>query len=146
MVNPAEPTIIDGCIHVDTRGTVVFANKFDFQGVDRSYIVRPHSPDHARGWVGHKRERKWFWVIQGAVVVSLVKPDDWHFPSRDLTVRRYVLSDAKPQVLFVPPGYATASMSLCPNAIFMVFSSGIIEESKSDDFRFSLDTWPIVAN
>ena len=31
------PTLIEGGLHVDARGSVAFVNDFDFKGVDRFY-------------------------------------------------------------------------------------------------------------
>lgn len=145
MPSQSEPKIMEGGVFVDERGIVSFVNEFDFQGVERSYIVCSHRPGQPRGWVGHKRDEKWFWVIKGTSLISVVKPDDWDSPSRDLSVRRYVLSQATPQVLHVPAGYATANVSLCADVVLMVFASGRIEDAKADDFRFGSDTWPIVS-
>ncbi len=138
------PQLIEGGVHVDSRGTISYVNGFNFDGVDRSYVIRPHSLHEYRGWVGHRREMKWFWVIQGTILVAVVRPDDWDLPASNLPVERFVLSAIKPQVLHVPAGYATASVNLSSDAILMVFSSGRMEDAKADDYRFPLDTWPII--
>ena len=140
----SRPRIISGGSHVDARGTVCFVNDFDFKGVDRFYTVRAHAPREPRGWVGHQRDHKWFFAVQGTTLVAVVKPDRWETPSSSLPVTRFVLSAAKPQVLHVPPGCATASISLSDNAILTVFSSGAIEKAKADDHRFAESTWPIM--
>ncbi len=132
-------------MHVDKRGSVGFVNGFDLKGVDRVYWVRAHRPDCPRGWVGHRREQKWFWVLQGNLLVAVVKPNKWRNPAKDLPVLRYVLSAVKPQVLHVPPGYCTASVDLSGDAILLVCSSGKIQDAKTDDFRFSPDQWKIVS-
>jgi hypothetical protein len=75
------------------------------------------------------------------VVVAVVKPDDWASPSPDLEVQRFVLSASHPQVLSVPPGFATASVQLDVNATLLVFSSGTLETGESDDFRFPPTLW-----
>jgi dTDP-4-dehydrorhamnose 3,5-epimerase len=138
------PGIIDGGLHVDTRGTVCFVNDFDFKGVDRFYTIQAHCPRELRGWVGHQRDHKWFFVSQGTTLIAVVKPDRWEKPSNDLSVQRFVLSANRPQVLHVPPGHATGNVNLTTDAILMVFSSGTIEDAKADDHRFAVDTWPIV--
>jgi hypothetical protein len=48
-------------------------------------------------------------------------------------------------VLHVPPGYATGSVNLSKETILMIFSSGRIEDAKSDDFRFPVEQWAITA-
>jgi dTDP-4-dehydrorhamnose 3,5-epimerase-like enzyme len=138
------PRIIDGGMHVDARGVVTHVNEFDFKGVDRFYTIRSHRPFEPRGWVGHRRDQKWFSAIQGTVLLAVVEPDRWESPARDLPVHRYVLSGVKPQVLQVPAGYATGSVALSEDAILMIFSSGTIEDAKTDDYRFAVDTWSII--
>jgi len=138
------PRLIEGGLHVDTRGSVVFVNDFDFGGVDRFYVVRSHKPYELRGWVGHRREQKWFFVVQGTSLIAVVRPDHWQLPTSDLTVERFTLSAAKPQILYVPPGHATGSTNLTGDAVLLVFSSGKIEDTKADDYRFPVSTWSIV--
>lgn len=135
--------LIEGGLHVDVRGTVTHVNDFDFEGVDRFYAIRSHRPYEPRGWVGHRRDQKWFSAIQGTVLVAVVEPDDWTSPARDLPVQRFVLSAAKPQVLHVPAGYATGSVAMSEDAILMIFSSGKIEDAKDDDHRFPVGMWQI---
>jgi len=140
------PCLIDGGLQVDVRGKVGFVNGFDLKHVDRLYWVRAHQPNCPRGWVGHRREQKWFWVLQGEMLLAVVRPDRWSTPARDLPVQCHVLSASKPQVLHVPPGYCTASVDLAGGAILLVCSSGRIEEAKTDrrdDFRFAPDYWKI---
>lgn len=137
------PDIIQGGQHSDARGTLSFVNGFAFKGVDRFYWVKADRAHIARGWVGHKRERKWFTVVSGEVVIAAVHPDNWAEPSRNLPVMRWVLSGVNPQVLHVPPGHATASVSLTSEAILVIFSSGKLEDASNDDFRFPSDYWPL---
>jgi dTDP-4-dehydrorhamnose 3,5-epimerase len=137
------PVLIEGGCHADARGSLSFINGFNFQGVDRFYWVQTAEPGIERGWVGHQREHKWFAVVHGEVLVSVVRPDDWQSPSRELPVTRYVLSATSPQVLHVPSGHATGSVSLTPGAILVIFSSGNLVQSKTDDFRFPVDYWAI---
>ena len=142
--NESRPRIINGGLHVDSRGIVSFVNDFDFKGVDRFYAIRAHKPHDLRGWVGHQRDHKWFLAVQGTTLVAVVRPDHWEYPASTIPVERFVLSAAKPQVLHVPPGHATGSVNLSPDAILMIFSSGRIEDAKTDDYRFAIDSWPIV--
>lgn len=139
------PKLIQGGLHSDARGSVSFVNDFDFKGVDRFYWIKADMADVQRGWVGHRREQKWFTVVQGSVLIAVVRPDDWGRPGPQLPVARYVLSASNPQVLYMPPGFATASVNLDQDAVLMVFSSGKIEDAKTDDFRFPLNHWPIQA-
>ncbi len=135
--------LIHGGLHVDARGVLCFVNDFDFQGVDRCYTVRAHTVNEPRGWVGHRKEDKWFSPLSGTMLISVVAPDDWEYPSSDLLVQRYVLSSLKPAVLHVPAGHATASMMLTTDALLGVFSSGKITDAGKDDWRFDIGTWDV---
>ncbi len=135
--------LIPGGLHVDERGVVSFVNDFDFKGVDRFYTIQSHKINEPRGWIGHQKEHKWFMAMTGNMIVSVVAPDNWENPSRDLPVQPYTLSAYKPAVLHVPPGYATTSIMLSSEALLGVFSSGKIENATKDDWRFTTDTWEI---
>lgn len=142
--NESRPSIIDGGLHVDSRGIVSFVNGFDFKGVDRFYTIRAHRPNEIRGWVGHRRDHKWFFAVRGTVLVAVVKPDCWDIPNSNLPVERFILFDNKPRVLHVPAGHATASVNLSADAVLMIFSSGKFADAQTDDYRFDVDTWPVV--
>lgn len=137
------PRLIDGGLHTDDRGTVSFVNDFDLSGVDRFYTVRFRWPNTPRGWVGHRRDVKWFTAVQGEVLIAVVEPDDWESPKGDLPVNRYTLSAGTPQVLHVPAGQATASAGLTDDAILLIFSSGRTEDARTDDYRFPVDLWDL---
>lgn len=136
--------LISGGLHVDERGVVSFVNDFDFKGVDRFYTVRAHKLGEPRGWIGHRRDHKWFVPLVGSMIITVVAPDDWDKPSRDLSVQRFTLSALKPSVLHVSPGHATASLMLTQDALLGIFSSGKIEKAVEDDWRFDVETWGIV--
>jgi dTDP-4-dehydrorhamnose 3,5-epimerase len=141
----ASPRLIDGGLHSDARGEVRHVNAFDFKLVDRFYTICPTRPNELRGWVGHQRDWKWFYAVNGEYLVAVVQPDDWQNPSTKLPVQQFKLSSKKPQILEVPPGFATASMALLPDAMLMIFSSGKIETAREDDFRFPPEFWPLSA-
>ncbi|MCK9175605.1 MAG: hypothetical protein M0O96_10060 [Desulforhopalus sp.] len=134
---------IEGGLHVDQRGVVSFVNDFDLKNVDRFYTVRAHTMGEPRGWVGHRKEHKWFSPLSGTILVAVVTPDDWELPASNLLVQRYVLSSLKPVVLHVPASHATASVMLTANALLGVFSSGRIEDAGKDDWRFDVGTWDV---
>ena len=135
--------LIKGGLHVDERGVVSFVNDFDFKGVDRFYTVKAHKIGEPRGWIGHRREHKWFIALAGTVMVCAVTPDDWKKPSQDLTVERFALSAVQPAILHVPPGHATASAMLSHDALLGIFSSGKIESASEDDWRYPCNYWSI---
>jgi dTDP-4-dehydrorhamnose 3,5-epimerase len=86
-------------------------------------------------------------VLRGAAMVSAVRIDDWDTPSKNNDVHRYIISAAKPSVLWIPPGYANGFKSLVPSTLVVVFSTATLEESKNDDYRWPPDsfgdTWTV---
>jgi dTDP-4-dehydrorhamnose 3,5-epimerase-like enzyme len=138
-----EPKLLVGDLAVDDRGEVGFVNDFDFAGVKRFYTVRNHRQGFVRAWHAHKKEAKYVTVTAGAAVVAAVKVDDWERPSKDLKVARYVLSAARPRVLYIPAGYANGFMSLSDDARLMFFSTSALADSLGDDIRFDARYWDV---
>src|SRR5437899_12855266 len=99
-----EPVLYTGDLAVDDRGELTFVNDFDFAGVKRFYTVRNHQARFVRAWHGHRREAKFVAAVVGSCLVGAVEIDDWERPSASAPVARYVLSAARPQVLFIPSG------------------------------------------
>lgn len=139
----SEPVVINGGLAVDDRGQVTFANDFNFADVKRFYMVSNHAQGFLRAWHAHKKEAKYVLVVKGAAVVGAVKIDDWDSPSKDLEVKRFVLSEKKPTVLYIPSGYANGFMSLTKDAQLMFFSTSTLEESLGDDIRYDSRYWDI---
>lgn len=137
----SEVRLIRGGLHRDARGVVRFANDFDFKGVDRFYSVHPARSGEVRGWVGHLRDWKWFFVVAGAFDVGVVAPKNWSAPDKGAPVTGFRLTAGAPAVLEVPPGHYFASKAVTEGAILLVFSSGQIETAGEDDFRLATDYW-----
>lgn len=140
---PAEPQLIQGGLAVDDRGQLMFANDFDFAGVKRFYLVTNHRQGFVRAWHAHRHEAKYVTVLQGSALMGAVKIDDWTTPSKDAAVHRLVLSASRPQVYFIPAGYANGFMTLTSDAIVQFFSTSSLEQSKGDDVRFEANYWNI---
>lgn len=137
------PRLLEGGLAVDDRGSVAFVNAFDFEGIKRFYVVSNHRQDFVRAWHAHRREAKYVTVVSGAAVVAAVRIDDWERPPRDAEVHRFVLTSAKPSVLFIPPGHANGFMSLTSDTKLMFFSTSTVEESRDDDIRFDARHWDV---
>lgn len=137
------PRMIDGGLYLDDGGSLAYFNEFAFSTVERFYIIRPDRPGGVRGWTGHQREQKWFTSVDGMIAVAVVRPADWQSPDAHTPVVQFILSAAKPQILMVPPGHATAIIGISPRSALMVFSTGTIEEAPSDNYRFPPDFWKI---
>ena len=135
--------IFDGGIAVDDRGELAFVNDFQFDGVKRFYLVSNHKAGFVRAWHAHRREAKYVSVVSGSAVVGAVKIDDWDHPSRDLPIQRFVLSASRPQVLFIPAGYANGFMSLTQDLKIIFYSTASLDESRGDDIRYDAHYWDI---
>jgi len=138
-----KPHILQGGLAVDDRGETAFVNEFNFESVKRFYVVSNHGAEFVRAWHAHKHEAKYVMAVSGAAVVGAVRIDDWKKPSQDLPVDKYVLSSRRPQVLYIPPGYANGFMSLTSDLKLMYFSTSTLEESTADDIRYDARYWDI---
>ena len=136
-----EVRVIEGGLAVDDRGSLSFANGFDFAGVKRFYKVTNHSTEMVRAWHGHLKEGKYVYVVRGAIILGAVKLDDVKSPSSQAPVQRFVLSAEKPTLVFIPAGHANGFRCLVPDTHIIFFSTSTLEESKGDDYRFSADYW-----
>jgi len=141
VLNSEFPVLIEGGLGVDDRGQVAYVNDFAFEGVKRFYTVSNHRQGFIRAWHGHRREAKYVSVVQGAALVCAVKVMDWANPDPAAKLYRYVLSDQKPSVLFIPAGFANGFMSLSGDAKLAYFSTSTVEESRNDDVRFDARQW-----
>lgn len=137
MINESKnPTLIRGDLGIDDRGSVSFVNDFDFHDVKRFYVVENHRAHFIRAWHAHKNEGKYVFVAKGSAIVASTRIDNWIEPTKDTKIFRYVLSEGKPSILFIPPGFANGFMSLTQDLKIMFFSTSSLEESEHDDFRF----------
>ena len=133
--------LIQGGVAVDDRGCLTFANDFNFYGVKRFYQVQNFSTSTIRAFHGHLKEAKYVYVAKGSAIVAAVELDDVKSPSKNKKVNRFILSDKKPQVLFIPPKYANGFRPLEEDTRILFFSTSSLEESKGDDYRFPVDYW-----
>jgi dTDP-4-dehydrorhamnose 3,5-epimerase len=138
-----EPHIFNGGIAVDDRGEMVFVNDFNFESVKRFYIVSNHKAGFVRAWHAHRHEAKYVTAVSGVAVVGLVKIDNWEKPSKSLPVEKHVISSKKPQVLYIPSGYANGFMSLTIDLKLIFFSTSALQESADDDIRYDARYWDI---
>lgn len=136
-----QPKIYNGGLAVDDRGVVSFVNDFNFEGVKRSYMVENHEIGFIRAWHGHKNEGKYVSVVNGSAIVGAISITQPNFEYKD--PQRYVLSSKKPQILWIPPGFANGFKSLEENTKIIFYSTSTLEESLNDDIRFPHDKWDI---
>ena len=141
-----QPETINGGIAVDDRGSVRFVNDFDFTDVKRFYQVENHRVGFIRAWHGHYKEAKYVYIPRGAALIGAVSLE--YYQQLDMpgigTVPgdlynkpfKVVLSDKKPQVLYIPAGYANGFKTLEPNTIIQFFSTSTLEDTLNDDIRY----------
>ena len=136
-----EVTLIKGGISIDDRGSLRFANDFNFEGVKRFYQVENHRRGFVRAWHGHQNEGKYVWVTSGSALIGVV-PLNAKDGQMEL-VKKFVLSDKNPSVLWIPKGHYNGFMSLEESTKVIFFSTSTLEESKDDDIRKDYDVWNI---
>ena len=144
-----EPHLIIGDIAFDDRGCVSFVNDFSFKNIKRFYMVENYQQNFVRAWHAHKNERKYVLVTKGAAIVAAVEIDNWKKPSKDKKIHKFILSESKPTIVFIPSGYANGFKSLTKDMKIIFFSTSTLEESKDDDFRYNVDyfgseVWKII--
>lgn len=135
----SEPKIFNGGISVDDRGIVGFVNDFDFAGIKRFYHITHKTPGIIRGFHGHEKEGKYVYVVSGSIIVALTQLDVSRAGLR--SIKKFVLSSQKPQILYIPPGHYNGFMNLEPNTEVMFFSTSTLEDSKGDDIRLPFDAF-----
>jgi len=125
--------IILGGSHTDVRGTLRFCNDFDMGAVKRFYTIANSAEQPVRGWIGHKKETKWFFPLKGTTAIT-VEPMNSAAKNAETAKDVFVLEEVKPSVLKVPPGNWFC-IKQDGNAEVMVFSDCKVGEFKDDDFR-----------
>jgi len=129
-------TLYKGGLFADDRGFLKFINDFNFEGVKRFYQVENYERGFIRAWHGHKKEGKYVYVVQGSAIVGAVNMETQ-------AVEKFILSAAKPEILWIPAGYYNGFKTLEENTKLIFFSTSTIDESKGDDIREEYDKWDI---
>lgn len=138
--------IITGNSHRDERGKLNFFNDFNLKEVVRMYEISPSSITNVRGWQGHAKEHKWFYCSTGSFTVYLAPLTYFGNSLEKQEIQKITLTASSPSILHITGGYATAFKAKEENSTLLVFSNFSVEESVADDFRFSLNEWPINNN
>lgn len=126
--------LYNGGLSVDDRGKVTFVNDFTFKDVKRFYILENFQELWTRAWHGHRKEGKYVFVVSGAAQIGTVNMETEE-------VRTFFMSEFKPQVLFIPPGFYNSARAFLPNTKIMYYSTVTMEEAKDDDLREPADKW-----
>ena len=142
MTNIFTPRLIKGNIHDDERGRLFFNNQADLSQVKRLYFIEHADMVIIRAWQAHKKENKWFQVVNGKFELTLIKVN-WINPEKSESGGKYILEANNNEILHVPGGFASGFRALENSSKMMVCSDFTLEESKNDDFRFPADQWDI---
>jgi dTDP-4-dehydrorhamnose 3,5-epimerase-like enzyme len=134
------PTIIKGDFFEDERGRLEFINSFKLDSVKRIYFIENSDSIKFRGWQGHKIEKRWFFCIRGAFEISVVKIDNWNKPNKNLEVSKFILEEKKPNILFIPNGYANGLSSIKKGSRLMALSDYALGVH-NDEFKFKNSLW-----
>lgn len=122
-----------GGTYADARGLLRFCNDFDMSAVRRFYTIANSVEQPVRGWIGHKRETKWFFPVKGVTEI-VVEPMDLAAKNAEVAKSSVVLAADKPSVLKVEPGNWFC-VKQDGSAEVMVFSDCKVGEFENDDFR-----------
>ena len=128
-----KPELINGGVHGDARGMLRFCNDFNMSAVKRFYTIANSVDQPVRGWIGHRRETKWFFPIKGTTVIFVETMDGINTK----TPTRFVLSATNPAVLKIPGGNLFC-IEQHDDAEVMVFSDCKVGEYENDDYRRAL--------
>lgn len=134
-----KPTITNGGISFDDRGSVSFVNEFDFLDVKRFYCISNIRKNYIRAWHGHKKEAKYLYATHGTFRVGAVDME-----TEECKV--FYLDSRKPQTLYIPAGYANGIQNLTKDNQLMIYSTSTLKESLNDDIRFDWNKWNIWNN
>ena len=127
----ALPSVIEGGVHVDTRGALRFCNDFDMTPAKRFYTISNSQEQPIRGWIGHRKETKWFFPLKGNTLITVEPMFDSTCPTCST---RFNLSASSPSVLKIPGGNWFC-IEQYGEAEVMVFSDCKIGEYENDDLR-----------
>lgn len=136
-----EPKLIDGGFFEDERGRLDFVNAFDATKIKRIYFTTNTELNYFRAWQGHKIEKRWFYCVKGSFEVKLIKIDSWDLPSENLMPKTFILEEFKPQILYIPPGFANGFSALKKDSKMMIMSDYLLGEVEGDDYRFENNKW-----
>ena len=131
------PVLIQGGLHADARGSLRFCNDFDMSAVKRFYTISNSVECPLRGWIGHKRETKWFFPIKGTTIIVVEGFHHEMHESHEKSVDEFELNANDPKVLKVPPGN-WFYIKQDGNSEVMVFSDCKVGEYENDDLRKEL--------
>ena len=131
------PELIDLTRYVDDRGSLVELLRISWEvcphPIRQVYMVHDRKADVRRCW--HKHAELWdlFTIVHGTAVFGIVNEDSGF-------AKRYVLSDEKPQLLVVPPGFYHGWCSLTDDTLLVSLASHEYNRDNPDEVRIPPDS------
>jgi dTDP-4-dehydrorhamnose 3,5-epimerase len=132
------PFVKNTQVFMDERGTFIpMLGLDDLNGkkIKRVYHIYNFGKGVVRGFHFHKREWKYFTIVQGAAKFIALDPKN---PEKKY---KFISSSRKPDLVISPPGYANGWVSLEEQTVLVFCSTSTIEESIKDDLRFDPYKW-----
>lgn len=136
-----KPTIIQGNVHRDARGSLQYVNDGQPGTFKRFYIITHPNTEVIRAWQGHKKEEKSFFVLKGCFTIGVVQPMDFEKLSPLDKPQYFSMKEEDSLFLKVPGGCYTGIKAGAPDSALLVLSGDTLENSTMDDFRLPADTW-----
>jgi dTDP-4-dehydrorhamnose 3,5-epimerase-like enzyme len=133
-----KPAILDIPLNIDDRGYVYCAmDNLGLEGIKRTYVVENFARGQIRAWHGHEVGATYIHVISGASKIAALNLLSYYMNStmNPMEYKIHTLSARKPQLFYIPPGWANGHMSLEEGTKLLVYSTLSFEEVKSDDKR-----------
>jgi len=128
MIMSTEPTQVEIPCKTDDRGYLYqIAGNYKFPEIKRVYVVGNFAKGVIRGFHGHDKEWKAYFVARGSSKTVVVHEDG--------EISSYVLTSRKPSVLVVPPKHLHGWISLEDDTLIIGISNRTLEESLVDDYR-----------
>ncbi len=137
------PKKFAGGVAKDKRGIVTFNNNIILKNIKRFYTVQNKTKNFVRAWHGHKIEAKYIICISGKAKICAVKINNYNIPSKKNKPYKFELDGKKPDIIYIPPGYANGSKSLTKNMKLLILSTSTLNKSIKDDFRYPASYWRI---
>ena len=123
---------ITGGQFTDPRGLLRFVNDFDMKQIRRMYLIEP-TFGQIRAWQGHKKEQKWFFVLEGSFLIQTVSMQE-----QQNRCKMIVLAEDN-RVIHINSGNYNGFEALAEGSKLLVFSDQTIDEAASDDFRMNME-------
>ncbi|MDQ1095127.1 hypothetical protein QE441_002208 [Chryseobacterium sp. SORGH_AS909] len=76
--------------------------------------------------------------MKGSFEISVIEVDDFTNPSKDLTIKKYILTDEVLTYLHIPAGCLTAIQAKLENSKLLILADHKLGEI-NDEYRFDLN-------